>query len=106
MRRPNRNASGKSGIRLFFTRDDFSELKWNEDDTGGYQSFENWLIVQIEQAEPSHPDRFAVFLPDPRFGRLMRYVSSKYGSGGPNNRLRRACERPLTEIGIWIGARP
>jgi len=106
MRKPNRNAPKKivgitsAEVTIQFTQEEFNTLKFNTPGPsgmlGGYQGQENFIIVNTDK------NTFRCKLPAIRFERTVRYCSNKYGSGGPNARIRKACIPALRRMGIVI----
>lgn len=52
---------------------------------GGYPRMENWLLRNTDALTGR------CLLTPKMLERLTRYCSERYGSGGPNDRLRKAC---------------
>jgi hypothetical protein len=55
---------------------------------GGYQRMENWILKNTDAQTGK-----CLFTPD-KLERIKRYCA-RYGPGGPNERLRKACEPAL-----------
>lgn len=98
-RKANRNASTRPATVLTFAPHEFRWLKWNEPgpsgQLGGYQRLENHIITTTDKATLRCP------LDEQRLPRLIRYIQ-RYGSGGPNGRLRDACIPALRRAGIEL----
>jgi hypothetical protein len=92
MRSPNRTPPTRPGVLLTLRPHERAFLKENRS-RGGYQDLENWLL----EATRDGP----VFLDPVRLERLLRCCDpNRYGSGGPNGRLRSACIPALRRVGI------
>jgi hypothetical protein len=83
---------------LTFTGEELRELKLNKPgpsgQMGGYQQLENWIIQNTD------PQTGRCHFTSNRLERLIRYCKN-YGSGGPNDRLRRACIPALRRHGLF-----
>lgn len=87
------------GWTITFTPEEFAQLHWNVPGPsgllGGYQRLENWLIDHTSALGLS------CTLDAAHFERLLRYLR-RYGSGGPNERMRDACIPALNRAGLDV----
>jgi len=83
---------GETMVTLVFTGDELRCLRLNKPGKsnllGGYQRFENWLLRNTDAQTG-----MCLLTPE-RLERMKRYCAS-YGPGGPNDRIRKACEPAL-----------
>jgi hypothetical protein len=90
MRKANDAGPTPPGVVLTLLPHERGFLRHNKS-KGGYQDLENWLWTH---------SALGPFLLDPvRLERLIRCIKN-YGTGGPNNRLRRAFIPALRRAGI------
>ena len=95
MRSPNKTVEVKPpGATLKFKSGEFAVLKWNTTN-GGYQDMENILINLTDKAT------LECYLEPKYLERLIRYINN-YGTGGPNERIRKACLPALRRLGILL----
>ena len=87
------------GVVIQFKPHEFGWLKRNtpgpSGQLGGYQRFENKLIDLTDRATLRCP------LAPADLERMIRYAQ-KYGTGGPNQRIRDACIPALRRAGIEL----
>lgn len=99
-RKPNRNTERlPPGITLTFLPHEFRFLKLNKPgpsgDLGGLAKRENRLI------ELTNPSSLTCYLDPTEMEQTMRYCR-KYGSGGPNGRIKAACIPAFRRQGIEL----
>lgn len=82
---------------LVFTGDELRCLRLNKPGKsgllGGYQRMENWILRNTDAQTGK-----CLFTPE-KLDRIKRYCQ-RYGPGGPNERLRKACEPALRRAAL------
>lgn len=98
MRKANINKPLPPGVTLSFRPHEIRFLRKNlpgeSGQMGGYQQMENWLLENTNATGD-------IWLDPQRLERLIRYCQ-RYGSGGPNGRIRDACIPALRRAGIEL----